>query len=435
MSVTKKCEEAIAQQGELPAEFLLYIPSGEPWVVKSSRLVLIKQDRQIAECRLICQIEGNTYQSIELQRLFRYDSDTFGIISSEELIAELPINLILILAPEWLPILKEQSSTVEEAIAYLKNLLHKEPTNLLLSTDNWLILSIRQQQPQGEVKYRTLWDYLDWSAISLDDSEQKADDLLLGAIANFSKDAVARQLATDPNYSNADPQVAQATTQLIETLFTVAPSLFSQDEAAKEQCVNAIADVFTQSLRSQLTEYLEKAFVEETVELSAQQLSEPAIAFEPSSDRTIFETVAHFFKTQNWTVNQIPDQPILHFYFEGENGRWECYAQAREAQGQFIFYSVLPQKAPLVKHQAVAEYITRANYGMIIGNFEFDFSDGEIRYKTSIDVDSSNLDVAVIGQLVHTNLLNVDKYLLGIIEILDGEILPKEAIASIESSR
>lgn len=410
----------------------LHLPSGEPWIVQSAKLSLIKQESQVVGCHLTGQIDRNIYESIDLEGIFHYDVNIIGGKSSGEFIPEFPINLTLLLSPEFLSLLKEQGGTDELLLAHLQCLSDEDPKNLLLSTDNWLLLSVQQQQPQGEVKYRTLWDYLDWSSISLDDSAQKADDLLLGAIANFSKDVITRQLATDPNYSNADPQLAQATTELIETLFTVAPSLFSQDEAAKEQCVNAIADVFTQSLRSQLTEYLEKAFVEDTVELSAQQLSESAIAFQPSSERTIFETVAHFFQTQDWAVNQISDRPILHFYFEGENGQWECYAQARETEGQFIFYSVLPLKAPQVKHQAVVEYITRANYGMIIGNFEFDFSDGEIRYKTSIDIDSSNLDIAVIGQLVYTNLLNVDKYLPGIIEVLDGEISPEEAIVIID---
>lgn len=32
----------------------------------------------------------------------------------------------------------------------------------------------------------------------------------------------------------------------------------------------------------------------------------------------------------------------------------------------------------------VAEFITRANYGLIRGNFEMDFNDGELRYKTTI---------------------------------------------------
>jgi hypothetical protein len=436
MSIVNTSKEAIADKAKLP-EFCLYMPGGKLWSIKYVEFVLLKKNREITEYRLSGQLNWETYHSIELQQLFRYDHDFFAAIPAEGLAAELPLSISLILAPECLPSLATEVSTAAQSVMYLQELSNKNPTHSLLSTDNWLLLSVHQKQPQGEVKYRTLWDYLDWSSISLDDSEQKADELLLDAIANFSKDEVARQLAADPNYSEANPQVTQATTQLIETLFNVAPSLLSEDkapdEAPKEQFVNAIADFFTQSLRSQLTESLENALAQDPVELSAEQLSEPAIAFQPSSTQTIFETAVHFFKTQNWTVTPIPEQPILYFYFEGENGRWECYAQAREAQGQFIFYSVLPLKAPQAKYQAVIEYITRANYGMIIGNFEFDFSDGEIRFKTSLDINSSNLDVAVIGQLIYTNLFNVDKYLPGITQILDSDISPEEAIATIES--
>ena len=34
----------------------------------------------------------------------------------------------------------------------------------------------------------------------------------------------------------------------------------------------------------------------------------------------------------------------------------------------------------------VCEYLTRANYGLTVGNFELDHRDGEIRYKVSINV-------------------------------------------------
>jgi len=42
------------------------------------------------------------------------------------------------------------------------------------------------------------------------------------------------------------------------------------------------------------------------------------------------------------------------------------------------------------------KFLTRANYGMMIGNFEMDFTDGEIRYKTSIDVEGDKLSSALI---------------------------------------
>ena len=47
-------------------------------------------------------------------------------------------------------------------------------------------------------------------------------------------------------------------------------------------------------------------------------------------------------------------------------------------------YHIAPVKAPVEQRAAVSEFITRANYGLTKGNFEMDFNDGELRYKTTI---------------------------------------------------
>jgi hypothetical protein len=118
--------------------------------------------------------------------------------------------------------------------------------------------------------------------------------------------------------------------------------------------------------------------------------------------------------------------------FQDENGKWTCYAKARVEQQQFVFYSVCPVNAPENKRLAIAEFLTRANSGMIIGNFELDFADGEIRYKTSIDVKGDFLSFELIKQLVYANVTMMDEYLPGIISVIDGDVLPKDAIAQIE---
>ena len=49
----------------------------------------------------------------------------------------------------------------------------------------------------------------------------------------------------------------------------------------------------------------------------------------------------------------------------------------------FVVYSIFPIKVPEDKRSEIAEFITPANYGLNHGNFEMDFDDGEIRYKTT----------------------------------------------------
>jgi hypothetical protein len=58
---------------------------------------------------------------------------------------------------------------------------------------------------------------------------------------------------------------------------------------------------------------------------------------------------------------------------------------------------------------AIAEFLTRANYGMTISNFDLDFADREIRYKTSIDVQGDFLSFELIKQLVYANVTMMDE--------------------------
>ena len=149
----------------------------------------------------------------------------------------------------------------------------------------------------------------------------------------------------------------------------------------------------------------------------------------------ILDAVARFFEEDEWPYQQLEGRTVLRTGFAGQNGQWRCYAQALEERYQFVFYSVLPMRTPEEKRSAMAEFLTRANYGMLIGNFEMDFSDGEIRYKTSIDVEGDELTAPLIKQMLYANVLTVDRYWPGIIGVLSGEVSPADAIAEIEGLR
>jgi hypothetical protein len=149
----------------------------------------------------------------------------------------------------------------------------------------------------------------------------------------------------------------------------------------------------------------------------------------------ILETIVRFFEEEDWHILRLEEEPILQAIFRGESGEWPCYAIAHEEQQQFAFYSLCPVHAPEEMRMAVAECITRANHHLIIGNFELDFEDGEIRYKTSIDVEGDRLSLALIQQMVYANLAMMDHYLPGIMAVLYGGVSPAEAIAEIEGSQ
>lgn len=146
----------------------------------------------------------------------------------------------------------------------------------------------------------------------------------------------------------------------------------------------------------------------------------------------IFNAMVEFFEEDAWNFNWMDGMPVLSMAFSGKNGKWMCYAQAREEQEQFVFYSVCPVNVPPNRIEAAAEFITRANYGMIIGNFELDYADGEIRYKTSIDVEGDSLTAPLVRSMVYANVLLMDRYLPGILSVVYGDVDPVDEILKIE---
>ena len=48
----------------------------------------------------------------------------------------------------------------------------------------------------------------------------------------------------------------------------------------------------------------------------------------------------------------------------------------------------------------MAEFLTRANYGIMIGNFEMDFNDGEVRYKGALEYADGDVTIMMIDNLI-----------------------------------
>ena len=146
------------------------------------------------------------------------------------------------------------------------------------------------------------------------------------------------------------------------------------------------------------------------------------------------QAVAAFFSEDGWSFEQMPERPILRLPFQGKGGRWNCYAQIRVTRDveQILFYSVLPLNVPADKLSAIAEFITRANYGMALGNFELDFNDGEVRYKTSVDVTDTDITSNLLRPMIYTNVLMMDKYMSGLMAVVYADMSPAEAVKQIE---
>jgi hypothetical protein len=146
----------------------------------------------------------------------------------------------------------------------------------------------------------------------------------------------------------------------------------------------------------------------------------------------ILETAIQFFKEYDWPFTQNENENLLRTTYRGDQGEWPCLVLAGEPRDSLAFYSICPLAAPEVKLTAVAELITRVNYGLNIGNFELDFQDGEIRLKTSLDVTGDRLSAALMKNVALTNIATMELYLPAIMKVIYGNISAAQAVAEIE---
>jgi len=146
------------------------------------------------------------------------------------------------------------------------------------------------------------------------------------------------------------------------------------------------------------------------------------------------DATANFLRSLGFKFEVDEEKDLIYMPFSGENGRWAAVLDVKEDRGILIMYSMVSVKIQEKARPAVAEFLTRANYNMILGNFELDFSDGEVRFKTSVKVGDGALAANLIEPVVFANLATMDRYLPGIMAVGFGGQSPEAAIKEIEGS-
>lgn len=132
--------------------------------------------------------------------------------------------------------------------------------------------------------------------------------------------------------------------------------------------------------------------------------------------------------------------------FEDKNGvgvftiRMKLHCRLQSAQmvaivreDSFSTITTLPLTADMDHRLAMAEYLTRANWGMRNGNFELNMNDGEIRYKTYVHVGQEKPDMAACRLATMLPFLMIDRFGDGLIDVLFGFKTPREAFEAIPS--
>ena len=378
----------------------LFDQTASPIKIQSLQLGTTDKEKDPTQVFVNFQVALAEYTLIETKALFNLQPELRGPFLKGDFLPAHTIQIKAALHPDHLPDFLQNPDSSEAAINHLKKLSAQhqglaqpspETIDPLLRTENWLALTVKQIRDDGETGYSTFWDYLDLD--HLPTPEGNTEQIAEG-ITQFFQDWTESHLTA-------------ATQEMTEGLFSEITSVFDE-----------LAD----------------AFKDEPLYTNDPDRSD---ADTPLSILTLLKT---FFDDDNWSYAEIAEDSALQLAFRGQHGRWNCYAKAREAQSQIVFYSIAPVVVSEEQLSHITKFIIRANSGLIVGNFELDLDDGEIRYKTSLDLEGLEDTILHISQstnvliqsIVYANVNTMDAYLPGIMAVLNEQLSPVDAIAQVE---
>lgn len=149
----------------------------------------------------------------------------------------------------------------------------------------------------------------------------------------------------------------------------------------------------------------------------------------------VIERIRHFFDEGKWKYKCDEKQPIFRtkVKMNGPIGKLSVAILVKDKY--YLVYAIFGTTAEEDQRQRVGEYLHRANMGLINGNFEFDFEDGEIRYKTYVNFQGMELSDEVIRDSILIPIAMCDLYGKSLIRLMLGESDPKILIDQIEEEK
>jgi hypothetical protein len=137
------------------------------------------------------------------------------------------------------------------------------------------------------------------------------------------------------------------------------------------------------------------------------------------SSPALRDVVTSFLQQKDWSYADLSDGSLMLTY-DGQNGRFRCRVFIDEARAAVVYYSLFSAPVPAGRRHALLEFINQANLDVVLGNFEFDAEQEQVRFRTSIDVEGDRLTYALLTHLVHANVLAMDRYLPELTAVIEA---------------
>jgi hypothetical protein len=139
------------------------------------------------------------------------------------------------------------------------------------------------------------------------------------------------------------------------------------------------------------------------------------------------ETAVQCFNERGWKLGASERPNLLRFGFNGQNASFQGIMDIDEDDEETLVLFVAPNKVPETRRVAVAEFLTRVNYGIKHGCFEMDMADGEVRFKVSAVLCEGQLSQQMVHKMIGLALITLDRCYPALMAVTFANQAPSDA--------
>lgn len=144
---------------------------------------------------------------------------------------------------------------------------------------------------------------------------------------------------------------------------------------------------------------------------------------------TLFQVLYDTLQENNWEFDYDDKNEIFRLEIRGVNSDFYCFIIVDEEQESLLCNTHIKKRIPFTKRLEVCSFMNRVNYELANGNFEMDMDDGEIRFRTFLDLANTIPSQEQLMNLIWNGSQSFDTYYPGVEKILLEEYSAEEAIA------
>lgn len=147
----------------------------------------------------------------------------------------------------------------------------------------------------------------------------------------------------------------------------------------------------------------------------------------------VIQMIKDFFTQEAWNYTYSEGQSVFITDIDTSGVLGKLHIVIRVKESFYTVHCILNNHAEKNNIALVAEYLHRANYGLNNGNFEFDYEDGQILYKTFVNFKDSDISPTIVKDSIYLPIVMYNRYGKNLLKIMTGSGNPKQLIAEVEN--